>query len=60
MTAKEKSVVGKWGVFGKVGIKFLAYLPKLLKFTKLIKFGLLAISFASYAYLFTWKFAVLI
>jgi Zn-dependent protease len=56
---EKKSKTG-WGLFGKFGAKFLTYLPKLLKMTKLIKVGLLAISFASYAYLFTWKFALLI
>ena len=57
---EKKSKTSAFGLLGKVGAKFLTYLPKLLKMTKLIKVGLLAVSFASYAYLFTWKFALLI
>lgn len=57
---EKKSKVGVFGVLGKIGGKFLTFFPKLLKMTKLVKVGLLAVSFASYAYLFTWKFALLI
>jgi Zn-dependent protease len=56
----KKNETGFWALIGKFGSKLLVVLPKLLKLTKLIKLGLLAISFASYAYLFSWKFAALI
>jgi Zn-dependent protease len=49
-----------WALIVKLGVKILPYLTKLLKFTKLLKVGLAAASFASYAYMFTWKFAILI
>lgn len=52
-----KNKVGIWGLIGKFGLKVLSVVAKS---TKLLKFGLAAISFASYAYLFTWKFALLI
>jgi Zn-dependent protease len=53
----SKNKVGIWGLIGKFGLKTLSVVAKS---TKLLKFGLAAISFASYAYLFTWKFALLI
>jgi len=59
-TVEKKSKTGFWGLLAKFGAKILTYLPKLLKMTKLIKVGLFAVSFASYAYLFTWKFALLL
>lgn len=44
-------------MFTKIGLKILSVV---LKSAKLLKFGLAAVSFASYAYLFTWKFSLLI
>jgi len=49
-----------WALIVKLGVKMLPYFTKLLKFTKFLKVGLAAASFASYAYMFTWKFAILI
>lgn len=59
MTTKTEKT-GVWALIGKLGGKFFAFVPKLLKATKLVKFGLFAASFASYAVLFSWKFAILI
>ena len=53
----KKSSKGFWALFVKLGTKFLSLLVKLVKFAKV---GLAAITFASYAYLYTWKFAILI
>ena len=52
-----KKGAGIWALLVKFGVKFLGIAAK---FTKLIKLGLLVASFAAYAYLFTWKFSVLI
>ena len=57
---ESKNKAGFWGLFAKIGAKLLPVLGKLTKATKLIKFGLIALSLGSYAYLWTWKFAVLI
>src|SRR5258708_7409264 len=57
--AKENKT-GLYGLVAKVVSKLWTIIPKLLKGTKFIKFGLLAVSLGSYAYLYTWKFAILI
>lgn len=44
----------------KIGSKMLPVVVKLAKFLKVGKFGLAVGSMASYAYLFTWQFAVMI
>jgi len=57
---KSKNRTGIIAFFAKIGGKFLTVLLKFAKAFKLLKFGLMAASFAGYAYLFTWKFALLI
>jgi len=57
---KKESRVGIWAVLMKIGSKF-GFL--FIKFAKALKFGkvaLVAISVASYAYIFTWKFSLMI
>ncbi len=51
---KESSLKGKL-VAGAIKL-----FPKLLKMTKFIKFGLAAVTFASYTAVYTWKFALLL
>jgi len=58
---KKQSRTGLWGLFikfaGKFGVKFFGLLGKVFK---LGKFSLAAITFSTYALMFTWKFALLI
>jgi Zn-dependent protease len=56
----QQTKTGIWALIVKFGAKFLTFLPKILKTTKFVKVGLLALSFGGYAYLFSWKFAALI
>lgn len=58
-TGKKKSNA-LWAMVCKFGAKLMPYFAKLMKAAKFLKFGLAAATFASYAYLFTWKFALLI
>ena len=44
----------------KVGFKLMATLVKMTKALKVGKVGLATVSFASYAYIFTWKFALVL
>ncbi|MBI1838992.1 MAG: site-2 protease family protein [Candidatus Colwellbacteria bacterium] len=56
----KKISAGSIALITKMGVKIL---PVLLKLAKALKFGkgaLLGLSLASYAYLFTWKFAAII
>jgi Zn-dependent protease len=57
---EKKSKTGVYGLLAKIGTKLLPILGKILKATKVLKFALLAASLGAYAYLWTWKFAVLI
>lgn len=45
---------------GKLVVGAIKLIPKLLKLTKFIKFGLAAATFASYTAVYTWKFALLL
>ena len=56
-SVKKSKSTGLWALFAKLGSKFLGIFAKLFKLTKL---GLLAASFAGYAALYNWKFAILI
>lgn len=51
---------GLWALFAKLGSKLIPAIAKLGKGFKVMKVSLAAISFASYAYMFTWKFAAMI
>ena len=57
---KQKNNIGIWGLVVKVGSKFGATIVKLAKGLKIGKVGLAGASLASYSYMFTWEFAVLI
>ncbi len=56
----EKTNFGLLALFFKIIPKFLSIFVKFAKFFKIGKFGLAIVSVASYAYLFTWKFAIMI
>ena len=58
--SEEKKSKGIWALFFKLGGKFLTLLAKLAKGLKFLKFGLAAATFGSYAYMYSWKFAVLL
>lgn len=65
MAGKIKDIIikinpGLLALLLKIGPKLLSVMVKFAKFFKIGKFGLGAISFASYAYLFTWQFAIMI
>lgn len=55
--SENKKKVGIWAVIGKIGSKLLSFLGKAFKLTKV---GFAAASFAGYALLFSWKFALLL
>ena len=55
--SEEKKKPGIWALIVKLGGKFLSFF---IKFLKVGKLALAAITFASYSYLFTWKFALLL
>lgn len=58
--SESKKKFSLWALFGKLGGKLVPVLLKAGKAFKFLKFGLAVASFATYAYLFTWKFALLI
>src|SRR5579885_261093 len=58
--AEKKTKVGIWALFGKLGGKILSIGAKLLKGLKFTKIGLAGASFAGYAALYSWKFALLL
>jgi Zn-dependent protease len=55
-----KTSAGLWALIFKAGPKLGSVLLKLAKGLKFGKAGLATVSFASYAYMFTWEFAALI
>jgi len=57
MSEVNKKGSGFWALLLKLGAKLGSVLVKTLK---LVKVGLAAASFAGYALLFSWKFAILI
>jgi Zn-dependent protease len=57
MSEDKKQKVGFWALFAKLGTKLLSFLGKAFKLTKV---GFAAASFAGYALLFSWKFALLL
>lgn len=58
--AEKKAKVGIWALLGKLGGKMLSIGAKLLKGLKFTKIGLAGASFAGYALLYSWKFALLL
>lgn len=56
----SKMNFGLLALLFKIVPKFLSIFVKFAKFFKIGKFGLAIVSVASYAYLFTWKFAIMI
>lgn len=58
--SKKKSGSGIYALFAKLGPKLLTLLGKLGKLFKLTKVGLAAASFAGYAAVYNWKFAILL
>lgn len=63
-SSERKSRPGIWALFVKLGGKFsgavLPLLGKLIKGLKVGKVVLATVSLASYAYMFTWKFAFML
>lgn len=57
MAEEKKQKVSLWALFAKIGGKVLSFLGKAFKLTKV---GFAAASFAGYALLFSWKFALLL
>lgn len=57
---RSAPLLGLWLVLVKVGGKILPVLLKLLKALKVGKVAMLGASFAAYAVLFTWQFAVVL
>lgn len=57
MPEEKKQKAGLWALFLKLGTKGLSILAKLFKLTKV---GFALASFAGYALLFSWKFALLL
>lgn len=57
MSQENKTKPGIWALFAKLGTKGFSLFAKLFKLTKV---GFAAFSFAGYALLFSWKFALLI
>jgi len=60
MSENKKSKSGVWALLAKLGPKLLGLLGKLAKLIKFTKVGLAALTFAGYATIYNWKFAVLI
>lgn len=60
MSEENKKKTGIWALIIKLGSKALSILAKVFKALKFTKVGLAAISFAGYAMLFSWKFALLL
>jgi Zn-dependent protease len=57
MAEEKKQRVGIWALIAKFGGKLVSFLGKAFKLTKV---GFAAASFAGYALLFSWKFALLL
>lgn len=57
---EKKSRKGLLGFVFKLGPKALSFVPKMFKFLKLGKVALAAATFAGYATIFSWKFALII
>lgn len=57
MAEEKKQSVGIWALIAKFGGKLVSFLGKAFKLTKV---GFAAASFAGYALLFSWKFALLL
>lgn len=57
---EKKKKAGIWALVGKVGSKTLSVFVKALKGLKLTKIGLAGASFAGYAAMYSWKFALLL
>jgi Zn-dependent protease len=60
MSEQNKTKVGLWALLGKFGSKVLSLLAKALKALKFTKVGLAGLSFAGYAAIYTWKFALVL
>ena len=60
MTTDKKSRTGLWALAIKLGTKLFSVFIKLLKGLKFTKVGLAGASFAGYAALMSWKFALLL
>lgn len=58
--SEKKSSIGLLGFVFKLGPKLLTLLTKLVKFLKVGKVALAAATFAGYATIFSWKFALII
>jgi Zn-dependent protease len=58
--SEKKQKVGIWALLGKLGGKLASLGAKLLKGLKFTKIGLAGASFAGYAALYSWKFALLL
>jgi Zn-dependent protease len=58
--SEKKTKFGIWALLGKLGGKVFSLFTKLLKGAKFTKVGLTGASFAGYAVLFSWKFALLL
>lgn len=57
MSQEKKSKTGIWALFAKLGTKVLPLLGKMFKLSKV---GFAIASFAGYAVLYSWKFALLL
>lgn len=57
---EQKSNKGLLGFIFKLGPKIMSFLPKMFKFLKLGKVALAVATFAGYATIFSWKFALII
>lgn len=60
MSQENKTKVGLWALIGKFGSKVLSLLAKAVKALKFTKVGLAGLSFAGYASIYTWKFALVL
>lgn len=60
MSNDNKSKSGIWALLAKLGTKILSVLVKMFKALKFTKIGLAALSFAGYAAIYSWKFALLL
>lgn len=60
MSNENKPKSGIWALFAKLGTKLFSILAKMLKALKFTKVGLAAVSFAGYAAIYSWKFALLL
>lgn len=60
MSANKKPKTGIYAILAKLGGKILSLLAKLGKLFKFTKVGLAGLSFAGYAAIYNWKFAILL